>query len=120
MAPPDLPPGLIGADFYAVAEASPDFIALAWLDNTVAYVNPAGQRLVGLGSLEEARAHAITDYLTEEGLRASTAIEQPAVLEQGFWQGRSTLRHFGTGRAIPVEITSFLVRDPASGQPRVL
>src|SRR6476646_9053787 len=102
----NLPSRLTGTDFFAVAEASPDFVALAWLDNTVAYVNPAGRRLVGLGSLEEARAHAITDYLTEEGLRASTAIEQPAVIEHGFWQGRSTLRHFGTGQAIPVEITS--------------
>jgi two-component system, cell cycle sensor histidine kinase and response regulator CckA len=120
MGSPDLPTGLIGADFYAVAEASPDFIALAWLDNTVAYVNPAGRRLVGLGSLEEARTHSISDYLTEEGLRASTAIEQPAVIEHGYWQGRSALRHFGTGRAIPVEITSFLVRDPATGDPRVL
>jgi PAS domain S-box-containing protein len=116
----ELPSGLTGTDLFAVAEASPDFVALARLDNTVAYVNPAGRRLVGLGSLAEAVAHPITDFLTEDGLRASTAIEQPAVIEHGFWQGRSTLRHFGTGHAIPVEITSFLVRDTGTGEPRML
>ena len=117
---PLLPDGMVGDDFFAVAESSPDYVALAWLDNRVAYVNPAGRRLVGLASLEEARSHPIADYLTEEGLRASVEIEQPAVVEHGYWQGRSSLRHFQTGAAIPVEITSFLVTDPRTGEPRLL
>lgn len=120
MSSSDLPSQLAGTDFLAVAESSPDFVALAWLDNRLAYLNPAGRRMVGLGSLEEALSHPLTAFLSEEGLRTSMAIRQAAVLEHGFWQGRSALRHFVTGREIPVEATGFLVRDPETGEPRLL
>ncbi|WP_372729783.1 putative bifunctional diguanylate cyclase/phosphodiesterase, partial [Nocardioides sp.] len=33
----------------------------------------------------------------------------------GFWEGDSELRHFGTGEAIPVHVTSFLVTRPSDG-----
>lgn len=104
---------------FALAESAPEFVALARLDNQVVYVNPAGRALVGIDSLDEARSHPIADYLTEAAWKASLEIEQPAVVADGKWHGRSELRHFTTGEAIPVEITSFVVRDQA-GAPILL
>ena len=102
---------------FAFIENSPDFIALAALDGTLLNVNPAGRELVGLASLEQACSKSIPDYLTEEGLKASLEIEQPAVIAHGQWQGESTLRHFKTGAAIPVEIKSFVIRHPDTNEP---
>jgi PAS domain S-box-containing protein len=111
--------GLTGADFFALAESAPEFVAVARADNEVLYVNPAGRALVGLDSLAEARSHPIADYLDGEGRRASFEVEQPAAVRDGFWQGRSTLRHFRTGESIPVQIASFPVAD-ANGEVRLL
>ena len=106
--------------FETLVEISGDFIAIAALDGTVTYVNPAGRRLVGLDSAERARGTRIRDFLTDEGWRASTRVEQPAVREHGFWQGEGTLRHFTTGEAIPVRISSYLVRHPETHAPVAL
>ena len=62
----------------------------------------------------------IADYLTEEGLRASVEIEQPAVLEHGRWQGESTLRDLRGGPPTPVPINSFLIRHADTGEPWLL
>jgi PAS domain S-box-containing protein len=106
--------------FAALVDLSDDFIAVAALDGRCLYLNPGGRRLVGLETLEEAQSHQITDYLTPDGIAASIEVEQPAVIEHGSWQGEGTLRHFGTGEAIPVSINSFLVTHPVSGEPLFL
>ncbi|HEU4951976.1 MAG TPA: ATP-binding protein [Holophagaceae bacterium] len=106
--------------FRALIENNPDFVAMADLEGRVTYLNPAGRRLVGLPSQEAARSLSIRDFLTEEGLQRSRDIEVPAVKAQGHWTGESSLRHFETGEVIPVEISSFLVRDPATGAPLCL
>lgn len=106
--------------FVSLVELSDDFIALAGLDQRVLFVNAAGRRLVGLDSLEEARSHPLSDYLTEAGRHRSLTVEQPAVLREGRWSGESTLRHFRTGAEIAVSINSFLVTSPDTGQPIAL
>ncbi|MHB8145821.1 MAG: sensor domain-containing protein [Vulcanimicrobiaceae bacterium] len=120
-------PGLIGPvssvtrgeleKFVALVELSSDFIAMAGLDATVEYVNAAGRKLVGLEATEDVTRYTIADFLTEEGLRQSEAIEQPAVRERGSWQGESGLRHFQTGESIPVTINSYLVVHPDTREP---
>jgi PAS domain S-box-containing protein len=106
--------------FAALVELSDDFIAIADLDGRCLYVNRGGRRMLGIASLEEARSHAIPEFLTPEGVKASLEVEQPAVREHGSWQGESTLRHFETGESIPVSINSFLVTHPITGAPLVL
>ncbi len=106
--------------FVSLVELSDDFVALARLDQRVLFVNEAGRRLVGLDSLEEARAHPIRDYLTDEGWQASHTIQQPAVLQHGRWRGEGTLRHFKTGEPIDVSVSSFLLTAPHTGQPFAL
>ena len=106
--------------FRSLVEASSDFIALAELDGTVRYLNPAGRRMVGMDPEDDVEQTSISDFLTEEGLRASVEVEQPAVVADGEWRGESTLRHQRGGPPIPVTINSFLIRRPETGEPWLL
>jgi len=105
--------------FRALVEASGDFIAMARPDGGVIYVNPAGRELVGIGD-QDVTQMSIAEFLTPEGLAASVAIEQPAVLRTGRWSGQSTLRDHHGGPPIPVTVSSFLMRDAETGDPIAL
>jgi PAS domain S-box-containing protein len=105
--------------FQSLVETSDDFIAMARPDGAVMYVNPAGRRLVGIEDRDVSRM-SIQDFLTEDGLAASISVEQPAVVEHGRWSGQSTLRDHRGGPPIPVAISSFLMRDPDTGEPFAL
>ena len=106
--------------FSSLVEASSDFIAIAGVDGRVQYVNPGGRSLVGLAPDADVTATTIADYLTEEGIRASVEVEQPAVVAHGHWEGESTLRDLRGGPPTPVAINSFLLREPDTGEPWLL
>ena len=106
--------------FRDLVESSRDFIAVADLEGNVQFVSRAGRELAGIPDEVDITSTTIADYLTAEGLQASVEVEQPAVVRDGFWHGTSTLRHWPTGRGIPVDIISFLVIDQFSGQPEAL
>jgi len=106
--------------FSSLVEASSDFIAIADLEGRVQYVNPSGRGMVGLDPHADVTTTTIVDYLTEEGVRASLEVEQPAVVERGHWEGESTLRDMRGGPPIPVAINSFLIRHPDTGEPWLL
>ena len=103
--------------FQALVETSNDFIAIAALDGSVLYVNPSGREMAGIPPGTDVTTTTIADYLTEEGIAVSLAVEQPAVQRQGFWEGESTLRNGRGGPPIPVAINSFLMRDVTTGEP---
>ena len=105
--------------FAALVDLSRDFIAMAMPDGTVTYVNAAGREMVGVGSLAEAVSHSTDDYFSEVGRELSHEIED-AVRSTGHWEGESLLRHFVTGEAIPVSVSSFLVTHPRTGEPLAL
>lgn len=105
--------------FRALVEASSDFIAIAALDGSVLYVNPAGREMVGLPPGTDVSTTTIADYLTPEGQRASAETEVPAVQAEGHWEGESTLRDRRGGPPIPVAIASFLMHAP-DGAPFAL
>ncbi len=106
--------------FQALVEASSDFIAIAGIDGKVTFVNPAGRALIGLEPGRDVTTTTIADYLTEEGQRASIAVEQPAVIAHGHWEGESTLVDLRGGPPIPVAISSFLMFHPETGEPFAL
>ena len=105
--------------FRALVEASSDFIAIAGLDAGIRYLNPAARTLSGLPPEVDVSTTVISDYLTPEGVVQSEQVEQPAVLEHGRWTGESTLRR-ADDTSIPVEIVSFIVPDPETGEPLAL
>lgn len=103
--------------FQSLVETSNDFIAIADLDGAVLYVNPAGREMAGIPTGRDVTSTIIPEYLTDEGIAVSLAVEQPAVQRHGFWEGESTLRNGRGGPPIPVAINSFLMRDPETGEP---
>jgi len=106
--------------FEALVEASSDFIAIAGLDGQVLYVNPRGRAMIGMAPEFDVSQTTIADYLTPEGVEASIAIEQPAVVRDGQWTGETTLRDYRGGTPIPVMVSSFLMRDAETGEPFAL
>lgn len=105
--------------FRAVVEASTDFISFGRPGGKPDYVNPAGLRLVGLDTVEEARALSVADYYTPDTRDATLARLIPQLRAGRTFEGETVLRHFKTGEAIPVSQAAFAVND-ASGRPIVL
>jgi PAS domain S-box-containing protein len=103
--------------YQALVEASGDFIAIADIEGRISYVNPAGCRMVGLDPYTEIAGTTIADYLTDEGLRAWSEEQQPAVLANGLWEGQSTLRNRTGGPPIPVVRSVFMIYHPETGEP---
>lgn len=104
----------------SVIEYSPDFIGIAGLDRRTRFLNRAGQRLVGLDGLEQARQANLLDYFPEdERLRIEQDI-LPLLLAEGHWDGEVLFRHFQTGARIPVRWNVFTLPDAETGEPRYL
>ena len=119
-APPAILESIMDATLVALLEHSTDFIALAALDGQILLVNPAGQHLVGLTEPAQAGATVVFDYVAaEERERFQTAI-WPAVMRHGHWEGETPLRHFKTGRTLPMLHHLFVIKDTQHQQPRAL
>ncbi len=102
--------------FASLVERSDDFIAIADTDLRVGYVNPAGLRLVGLETLEEASNYVVHDFLTPESAAISIEEGRPALAENGSWHGELNLRNFKTGEEIPISSNSFVISHPRTGE----
>jgi PAS domain S-box-containing protein len=103
--------------FVALVEQSGEFIGITTLEGKLLYLNDAGQRLVGLESIEEALAKTLFDFVMEEDLDDIKERILPSILRDGWWQGEYSLKHFKSGRPIPVEMNDFLIRDSDTDQP---
>ncbi len=104
----------------SLVENSSDFIGIATLEGQLLYINDAGQKLVGLSSLEKVRQKAILDYIMPEDQAYLQEHILPTVLKQGRWQGEFRFQHLQTGQAIPVDYNIFTVNDHKTGQPIAL
>jgi PAS domain S-box-containing protein len=104
--------------FVSLVENSSEFIGLATLKGELFFVNRAARQLVGAENAE--KRPLLRDYFDEEEWRR---IESPAFLEvgrTGSWRGETLMKRFQNGERIPVDLTSFAVADPQSGQPMCL
>ena len=95
----------------ALVENSTDFIAIASTEGEVMFVNPAGQRLVGLDGSEQAQKTNILDYLVEEDREKIGQEVIPAVLSDGHWEGELQFRHLKTGAEIPTLQHIFCIKE---------
>ncbi|MEH1920399.1 PAS domain S-box protein [Nostoc sp.] len=104
----------------SLVENSSDFISIATLEGQLLYINDAGQKLVGLTSLEEVGQKAVLDYVMPK----DKAYFQEHILQtvrlQGRWQGEFCFCHLQTGQPIPVDYNIFTVTDKNTGQPIAL
>ncbi len=100
--------------FEAFVENSLDFASITGIDNTPKYVNPAGRNMVGLALDYPVENTSITDYYLPEDHDYAIDVIKRSVNEYGRWQGETTLRHWKSGKPIPVWHTAFLIRDKIS------
>ncbi|BDI19474.1 hypothetical protein ANSO36C_52760 [Nostoc cf. commune SO-36] len=104
----------------SLVENSSDFISIATLEGQLLYINDAGQKLVGLASLEEVRQKAVLDYVMPKDKAYFQEHILPTVLFQGRWQGEFCFCHLQTGQPIPVDYNIFTVTDKKTGEPIAL
>jgi signal transduction histidine kinase len=106
-----------GRPFLSLVERSSDFIGVASLAGSPQYINPAGLRLIGLASLQEAASLHILDLLaTEERDRAREEV-LPIVIRSGRWAGELWFRHQRTGASLPFLVDWFRIDEPQTGRP---
>lgn len=96
--------------FVSLAEHSIEFIGMCDLDFKPFYVNKAGQRLVGLNSMEEACNVGVQDYFFPEDQDFVLREFYPKVLREGRGEVEIRFRHFKTGAAIWMIYEVFQVR----------
>jgi PAS domain S-box-containing protein len=102
--------------FVSLADRSLQLISMCDRDFRPFYVNPAGQRLIGLDNLEAARRVRVQDYFFPEDQSFITNEFLPRALREGHADGEIRFRHFKTGEAIWVIYNVFNIYD-ARGVP---
>ncbi|MBU2493530.1 MAG: PAS domain S-box protein [Bacteroidetes bacterium] len=102
--------------FFMLAESSSEFIGMCDLEMNPLYVNPAGQRMVGLPDMEAACRVKVQDYYFSEDQQFIADDFFPRVLRDGHGDVEIRLRHFQTGEAIWMYYYLFSVQDD-SGTP---
>jgi PAS domain S-box-containing protein len=99
-----------------LVENSSDFIGLASLDGRVLFVNPAGQKLLGISGDEQVRTTTILDYIADsEKVRFQHQV-WPHIFETGRWEGEMIFTHFVTGAPVPMWQHIFFVTEQESQQ----
>jgi len=78
----------------SLVQNSSDFVGIASLEGDWMFINPAGQRLVGLDGDDDVRANPMRKLFVED--------VTPSVLEHRYWSGEAHLRHARTGAVVPV------------------
>jgi PAS domain S-box-containing protein len=90
----------------SVVEASPDVIVVGQPDGTVAWMNTAGEALLGLGPVGDG-GHRIEDLFSPAEMARIYAEDMPVIAGQGAWRGTWTL-HAQDGAQIPVSVAAHL------------
>jgi PAS domain S-box-containing protein len=102
-----------------IIEHSRDLIGIALPEGPVLFLNPAGQKMVGLDSDEQVRTTSLNDYIAEED--SETVKEMlPAVLRDGHWEGERLFRNFKTGVSIPMLQHAFLITEDETNDRPIL
>lgn len=96
--------------FISLADQSTEFIGMCDMNFKPFYVNTAGQRLVGLDSLEHACSVRVQDYFFPEDQPYITDEFFPKVLREGQSEVEIRFRHFKTGAALWMICNVFQVR----------
>jgi PAS domain S-box-containing protein len=99
-----------------LAETSTDFIALCDLSGMPFFVNRAGLALVGLTSLDEARATPVREFFFPEDQSRIMNEFLPKVLAEGHAEIEVRFRHFRTGEPRWMAYKVVTILDP-DGRP---
>lgn len=100
--------------FMALVENSGDCIAMTSLDGGPIYINPSGEKLLGVNS-KNSNNHTIYDFVSDEQRLKDKIV--PYVLKHGMWQGEGSLKNIDTLETIPAAISMFTVNSPGTEEP---
>jgi PAS domain S-box-containing protein len=103
-----------------LVQHSPDFIGVANMNLDVIFVNPAGQQLVGIEDDNEVRGTYTLDFFAEEDRERVRDELIPRLIADGSLRTEVPARNLKTGKTFPALWTSFVIRDPRSGEPVLL
>ncbi|HEY7164857.1 MAG TPA: PAS domain S-box protein [Candidatus Binatia bacterium] len=103
-------------NFVALIENSTDFIGICDMNGIPFFVNRAGLDLVGLESMEQARATPVREFFFPEDQSRLLDEFFPSVLKEGHGETEVRFRHFKTGEARWMAYKVLMLRDGA-GQP---
>ncbi len=99
-----------------IIKRSQDFIAVADLDLNIIYINPAGQKMVGIDGDGAVETTKIYDYFFPEDLPFLKQTILHSLAVTGRWAGEFRFRHFKTGKPIPVLYDLFRTQDSETGE----
>jgi PAS domain S-box-containing protein len=99
--------------FVSLADNSMEFIGMCDLNFIPFYVNTAGLRLVGLGSLEQFSKTGIKEFFFPEDQRFIMEEFFPRVLREGHAEVEIRFRHFQTGEPLWMIYNVFYIKDAA-------
>jgi PAS domain S-box-containing protein len=102
--------------FATLVENSRDFIGMCDLDGVPFFVNRAGLELVGLDSIEQARATPVRDFFFPEDQTRIMEEFFPMVQKNGHGEIEVRFRHFKTGAARWMAYKVLMLTN-ATGQP---
>ncbi len=97
-----------------LVQNSTNLIGISGLDQNVKFINPAGQKMLGIG--EKRQINTIQECIDPEDRGKIDAIILPAVLRYGHWQGEVRLWNLESKSAIPVHLNAFTINDPTTGK----
>jgi PAS domain S-box-containing protein len=103
-----------------LADASGDFVCLTTSHGEPFYLNPAGQRLVGISEDEPASSVNLRELYDEQSWTQLRDEAVPAVNKTGHWEGRSRLRNVQTGELFDVDANLFGLKSAEPGRPTCL
>ena len=87
------------ARLLTIMEKTTDYVAIADPSESMLYLNPAGRRLVGLGSMDDISQRKLCDHTDLDVRNNIRDVAIPAAIEKGLWAGESLMRD-STGREI--------------------
>ena len=105
--------------FKLMVENSTDFINMSDMQGKVLFLNETGRKMVGV---EEKDIHTLVifDLIAEESLQKAQQEALPAILEKGSWSGELRYRNLKTGEIIDVFASTYMIRNPQTGEPQYL
>ena len=100
----------------SLIENCSDFIGVASMEGKTIFLNQAGQKLVGLNSIDEAKEMMISDYLMEEDRGEYQEQIIQVIMQNGSWEGEHRFRHVKTNQPINVHQKAFLLKNSHTGE----
>jgi len=96
---------------------SRDLIILTNVEGHIQFINSAGQRMIGMESLETTNRVSVMDFLSVPDAQRLAEEAIPYVQSQRNWVHRMGIKSATTGESVPIELNVFLINDVESSSP---